>query len=374
MKVHYFNILLIALPLNILVGSPKKNPSITQKRPPTRLLCECELYSPASYKNDPQMKSVIDNFNKKTQQRLHEYDDRMIEKRKQCKDQCDKEIQKIILKDKLEKQMEQQLTTLETKINTDDIPTCVCEKSMADKAEKFCLNCGVQLGGGVLQASGLLGGIGEAALYAWKPKALEVAIKEALKAGATEIAAAAEAAGNARGVEIVIHFLKDWGVDEFCPDLFKSIGTKIPYTNAGQIANSILGKFNVNCMSLDTGYKASAGCNEINIKFGIFTADGERGFPANYIIPKTINSLVEKATQGAAEAAKKASESATAAITKKQTALIEAGFNNSITSIYASIIAILIIVLIMVIIYLILRYRRKKKMKKKLQYIKLLKE
>ncbi|KYN92985.1 rifin, partial [Plasmodium reichenowi] len=92
------------------------------------------------------MKEVMENFNKQTQQRFHEYDDRMKTTRQKCKDKCDKEIQKIILKDKLEKHMAEQLTTLETKINTDDIPTCICEKSLADKTEKFCLNCGKNMG------------------------------------------------------------------------------------------------------------------------------------------------------------------------------------------------------------------------------------
>ncbi|ETW32268.1 hypothetical protein PFFCH_00318 [Plasmodium falciparum FCH/4] len=99
-----------------------------------------------NYDNDPQMKEVMENFIKQTQQRFHEYDERMVEKRMQCKDKCDKEIQKIILKDKLEKQMAQQLTTLETKIDTNDIPTCVCEKSMVDKMEKNCMKCAQNLG------------------------------------------------------------------------------------------------------------------------------------------------------------------------------------------------------------------------------------
>ncbi|ETW58829.1 hypothetical protein PFMC_05288, partial [Plasmodium falciparum CAMP/Malaysia] len=148
MKVHYINIFLFALPLNILVNTHKE-PFITHhtpKIPTTRLLCECDLYMP-NYDNDPQMKKIMDKFSKQTQQRFEEYDDRMVEKRKQCKDKCDKEIQKIILKDKLEKQMAQQLTTLETKIDTDDIPTCICEKSIADKVEKGCLRYAGVLGG-----------------------------------------------------------------------------------------------------------------------------------------------------------------------------------------------------------------------------------
>ncbi|SCM18798.1 PIR protein, putative [Plasmodium sp.] len=382
MKIHYINILLFALPINILLLSsqahnknkPCTTPSHTQNIPTTRLLCECELYVPANYDKDPQMKSVMENFDKQTQQRFEEYDERMKTTRQKCKDQCDKEIQKIILKDKLEKQMAEQLTTLDTKITTEDIPTCICEKSLADKVEKGCLRCGSVLGGAVMPGFGAIGGSTLYALNPLKPTAISNAIAAALELNADKISAASIKAGNAHGTKIVTYFLEKWGIKVFCPDLFKSIGTTTRYTNAEEIANSILGKFNANCMSLDTGFKASAGCNEININFGIFPIDGSRGPPANYIIPKMIKELVGEATQGAAEVAKQANESVTAAITKKQTALIEAGFNNSITSIYASIIAILIIVLIMVIIYLILRYQRKKKMKKKLQYIKLLEE
>ncbi|ETW43926.1 hypothetical protein PFNF135_01703 [Plasmodium falciparum NF135/5.C10] len=124
-----------------------------------RSLCECELYELANYDNDPQMKEVMDNFNKQTQQRFDEYDERMKTTRQKCKDRCDKEIQKIILKDKLEKQMAQQLTTLDPNITTEDIPTCICEKSLADKTEKFCLNCGKTMGG-VAPGWGLLSGLG----------------------------------------------------------------------------------------------------------------------------------------------------------------------------------------------------------------------
>ncbi|CDO61894.1 rifin [Plasmodium reichenowi] len=127
MKVHYINILLFALPLNILVNSHKK-PRTTQKIPTTRSLCECELYAPVNYENDLQMKEVMDNFNKQTQRRFHEYDDRMVEKRKQCKERCDKESQKIILKDKLEKELTEKFTTLETKITTDDFRLCRMDK------------------------------------------------------------------------------------------------------------------------------------------------------------------------------------------------------------------------------------------------------
>ncbi|ETW20969.1 hypothetical protein PFFVO_00145, partial [Plasmodium falciparum Vietnam Oak-Knoll (FVO)] len=61
MKVHYINILLFALPLNILVSS-KKNTYIKYNTLNTKLirahrtLCECELYALSNYDNDPEMK------------------------------------------------------------------------------------------------------------------------------------------------------------------------------------------------------------------------------------------------------------------------------------------------------------------------------
>ncbi|SOS78654.1 PIR protein, putative [Plasmodium sp. gorilla clade G1] len=325
MKVHYINIWLFALPLNILVSSPKKNSSIAQKRPTTRLLCECELYSPANYNNDPQMKYVIDNFNKQTQQRLHEYDDRMIEKRKQCKDQCDKEIQKIILKDKLEKQMEQQLTTLETKINTDDIPTCFCEKSMADKAEKFCLNCGKNMGA-VSPAWCLLSGLGYAG---WTHYV------------ATTVA---EAATNAEKLTAVI---------------FKEISSIDDFTKVTKFANIIQQELRATCAATSS----STGANQATSTY--ICSIVQKGST-----PSTVENFVSKALETIVDKAPQAAEATEIAEAAKYTSTT----SSLTTGIIASIIAIVIIVLIMVIIYLILHYRRKKKMKKKLQYIKLLEE
>lgn len=51
-----------------------------------------------NYDNDSEMKEVMQNFNKETEQRFYEYDKHMIKNRQKCKDQCDKEIQQIIFK------------------------------------------------------------------------------------------------------------------------------------------------------------------------------------------------------------------------------------------------------------------------------------
>ncbi|KOB85349.1 rifin [Plasmodium falciparum Dd2] len=186
MKVHYINILLFSLPLNIL----EHNPWNHYMKPHTytnRSLCECELYELANYDNDPQMKEVMENFIKQTQPRFEEYDERMKTTRQKCKDKCDKEIQKIILKDKLEKQMAQQLTTLDPNITTEDIPTCICEKSLADKTEKFCLNCGKTMGG-VAPGWGLVSGLGYVGWTNYVTQtALQKGIEEGVKYGIQEL-------------------------------------------------------------------------------------------------------------------------------------------------------------------------------------------
>ncbi|EWC78900.1 surface antigen, partial [Plasmodium falciparum UGT5.1] len=335
----------------------------------TRSLCECELYEPANYDNDQEMKEVMQQFEVRTSQRFHEYDESLQSKRKQCKDQCDKEIQKIILKDKLEKHMAQQLSTLETKITTDDIPTCICEKTMADKTEKFCLNCGMNVGGGVTLSSGVLGGIGAVAVNAWKDAALEAAIDFATKAGA----AAGEAAGMKAGKIAVIESLKKLYVHHFWTDMSSYIHKMRHYNDVVNLTAVIhTHKYNV-CKDADEVILDK--CNAFDMRFGILKKDGVTyDILPEKAVPKVLENVAAKAELTAKAAEADESAKVTAAITEKQTALLEAGFNSSISSINASIVAILIIVLIMVIIYLILRYRRKKKMKKKLQYIKLLDE
>ncbi|KOB86704.1 rifin [Plasmodium falciparum Dd2] len=354
MKFNYTNILLFALPLNILLilchvynqrNHKRTTPNHTQT---TRSLCECKLYSPANYDSDPQMRKVMENFNKQTQQRLRDYDDRMIEKRMQCKDKCDKEIQNIILKDKLEKELMDKFATLDTDIQSDAIPTCVCEKSLADKMEKGCLRCVGVFGGGVAPSVGLLGGIGEAAISVLKPLALKAATEEAI---AEATAAAIEAGMKAVSLKIeklgIIFTAREGFVD------LSSIVSKSTFNNGRVLVESakkLIGKL---CMSDNGGYTSFynttiySGRDEYYL--GNIAKVGATTYDTTFAFQK-----------GTLEATKVGAVKAT-----------YAGYH---TSIIASIIAILIIVLIMVIIYLILRYRRKKKMKKKLQYIKLLEE
>ncbi|CDO63777.1 rifin [Plasmodium reichenowi] len=372
MNVHYINILLFALPLNILVYNQRNHNSTThhtQNIPITRLLCECELYVPANYDNDLEMKSVMENFNKQTQQRFHEYDERMKNTRQKCKDQCDKEIQKIILKDKLEKQMEQQLTTLETKINTDDIPTCICEKSLADKVEKECLRCAQNLGGIVAPSTGLFGEISALALNAWQIKAIDVATKYATAKGL----AFGKVAGDIKGMKIVIGVLKQKGIAEYCPEIYQSMLKIVHFTELKNFSDAIIAKHGGFCSMSSTANPSM--CKAFGVELGTHLANGNPdGPPVSSLVPELLDGLVADA-QGAAEAeGARMTAAKTAIINEAQEKAIEAASTQLYTTIAYSILAILIIVLIMVIIYLVLRYRRKKKMKKKLQYIKLLEE
>ncbi|KOB88234.1 rifin [Plasmodium falciparum Dd2] len=330
MKVHYINILLFSLPLNIL----EHNPWNHYMKPHTytnRSLCECELYELANYDNDPQMKEVMENFNKQTQQRFHEYDERMKTTRQKCKDKCDKEIQKIILKDKLEKQMAQQLTTLDPNITTEDIPTCICEKSLADKVEKGCLRCGYGLGT-VAPTVGLIGAV---AVHQWTNAALLDAAQKGIEAG----------------IEAAIKGFKlKFGLETISGVPLNTVLNANNFKHPMILGQIVQGEYNTVC-----------GVDPNNTSVLCFYT--RQTYAQTY-------SMIATNAQTVATDAGKAAATAEAA----QIASVNAESAHLYSAIGYSVTAILIIVLVMVIIYLILRYRRKKKMKKKLQYIKLLKE
>ncbi|EUT62763.1 hypothetical protein PFAG_06172, partial [Plasmodium falciparum Santa Lucia] len=255
-------------------------------------------------------------------------------------------IQKIILKDKLEKELTEKFAILQTDIHSDAIPTCICEKSMVDKVEKGCLRCGVVFGGGIAPSVGLLGGIGQVALSAWKTAAITSAKEAAEKAA---IAKATKAA-----VDAVILQLKSF-VNGFTgmtvnltpivtPSNYKC--GSVLYTSAKNLASK---SCIVNGHEMDKSF-----CNSVvfydNVRgFNLFAEAGIAKYKTEFASQKA---LLEAAELDA----------------------VDAKYAFWQTANIAPIVAIVVIVLIMVIIYLILRYRRKKKMKKKLQYIKLLEE
>ncbi|SPJ08227.1 PIR protein [Plasmodium sp. DRC-Itaito] len=370
MKVHYIKIFLFAHALNILVNTHKKNTFITPRHTQTnRSLCECELYTPANYDSDPEMKKIMQQFEDRTSQRFHEYDERMVEKRKQCKDQCDKEIQKIILKDKLEKQMAEKFATLDTDIQRDAIPTCICEKSIADKVEKGCLRCGGVLGGGVAPGVGILGGIGEAVMSAWKFGALETAARYAMKEGAV----VGKFYGDIAGMHVVTGGLKKlFFTEKLGINSLESYFTTKYHMNIQTLAQALYDQRQVMCGTssiLDT-----TTCDQIGLRLGTSPKFYPTAPPDSSPIVQRLEQFAIKVEEAADFITKNTSKTVTDILKRQQTSEIATTYGSCQTAITASIIAIVVIVLIMIIIYLILRYRRKKKMKRKLQYIKLLEE
>ncbi|KOB84944.1 hypothetical protein PFDG_00297, partial [Plasmodium falciparum Dd2] len=289
----------------------KNKPYIKPHTPTTtsRVLSECGIQT-SIYDNDPEMRSVKENFNRHTSERFEEYDERMNDKRRKRKEQCDKDIQKIILKDKI-------------------------EKSLTEKVEKVCLRCGCGLGCGVLPVWGLVSGLWYAA---WKNYVAGVATKAATKAG---IAKAIEGLGDIFGLEELTAI--DW------PKMIHA------------------GNYSDKMSLIDI-------MNTINIMCGDGQAPGESLFctaSSGYtgrdaVFTTAISKKAVGVAVDAGEAARFAEAKEAASFLPKTIML-----SNNIV---ASIVAIVVIVLVMFIIYLILRYRRKKKMKKKQQYTKLLKE
>ncbi|KOB86483.1 hypothetical protein PFDG_01748 [Plasmodium falciparum Dd2] len=343
MKIHYIDILLFALPLNILVNNQRNHNSSTYHTSNTktitthRSLCECELYMP-NYDNDPEMKEMMENFDRQTSQRFEEYNERMQDKRKQCKEQCEKDIQKIILKDKIEKELTEKFATLGTNIDTNDIPTCVCEKSLADKTEKVCLNCGKTMGA-VAPAWGLVSGLGYAA---WINYTNTTLVKIATDAGIAE--------GVNVGLIKVAEIVKQ----------ISGASTRIPVIDGAKLITA--GKFTEKISLYDIG-KTIDSTMAIKLE-----AEGYSDYCftlQSVVKPNMLKTFPQHAA------------AIETAFNEAQTGVLTEGASTTsslTTAITTSIVAIVIIILVVIIIYLILRYRRKKKMKKKLQYIKLLKE
>ncbi|KNC37368.1 rifin [Plasmodium falciparum RAJ116] len=300
----------------------------------TRLLCECELYM-SNYDNDPEMKRVMQQFHDRTTQRFQEYDEGLQEKRQICKD-----------KYKIEKELNEKFSALHTDIQSDDIPTCICEKSLADKVERGCLRCGSILGAAMPEV-GSLGGCLLYALNQWS-----------ITATASAKAAAAKAAGDAAteaGMKAVVSKINE-------------LIAAFPNANGLFDLTKIVTSSNYNCgpSLVESAMKLITEYNTLN-RIDIMTSfQNTATMPGKYFVG-------DFAKAGSA-AYDEVLPSKIAAFEKTKLGAVDATYTSFQTSIIAPIITIVVIVLIMVIIYLILRYRRKKKMKKKLQYIKLLEE
>ncbi|SOS80089.1 PIR protein, putative [Plasmodium sp. gorilla clade G1] len=348
MKFNYTNIL-FSLSLNILLLSSQvcnqRNHNLTlHKRTTTsRLLCECELYAPANYDNDPEMKSVMQDFDRQTSQRFEEYSERMIKNGQKCKEQCEKDIQKIILKDKLEKELTEKLSTLQTDISTNDIPTCVCEKFVTDKTEKLCLQCGYGLGSNV-PLVGHISGIG---FYT-------ELLKYAVDCGIFEEARVAASATVKTFTELLAARIP--GLQTLKIDL-AGIMTKNTYKTPVHLAQAIDNAVVKSCTPTTVSPVPPAPvCSSPSVELS------------------NLNQTVPQVLVQASEAGKEAGIVAGKAAHEKAWSASFTWENFLSSSLGISIIVTVCIVVMLIIIYLILRYRRKKKIKKKLQYIKLLKE
>ncbi|KOB89173.1 rifin [Plasmodium falciparum Dd2] len=313
-----------------------------------RSLCECELYT-SMYDDDPEMKEIMHDFDRQTSQRFEEYNERMNKKRQKCKEQCDRDIKNIILKDKIAKELKQQLATLETDISTDDIPTCVCEKSVADKMEKTCLICGKNLGVavpglGVLCAYGVNSMV-QAAIDA----GIDFATQEGLKEGTQ--------AGIQAAIKGVI---SKFSLETLGGEALEVVITSKTYNQPMFLIEKIMEEYSIMCEST-IDHQDSLLCLYPSLsKSGNHTI----------LIATNANDVARNAIKEATNETFRVTSTLTAEKTTEATST-SVIFSNPIV---ISFIVIVVLLIILLIIYLILRYRRKRKMKKKLQYIKLLKE
>ncbi|EUT93427.1 hypothetical protein PFAG_00153 [Plasmodium falciparum Santa Lucia] len=204
-----------------------------------------------------------------------------------------------------------------------------------------------------------LGSIGGSLLYVlnqWKSGALLAATEYAMAQGLAKGAIA----GNAQGVNIVLLGLNKLGVEDLCPELFKSIGTKILYNDVANIANAIITKKTQMC-GLNPSSANVPICKKIDMNFSLIKIGNKPFYTIRDGITRKVIDVVGKATSSADALAQETAKDVTTAITKEKTSEIAATYAIWQTTIIAAVVAIVVIVLIMVIIYLVLRHRRKKK-------------
>ncbi|SOS81655.1 PIR protein, pseudogene, putative [Plasmodium sp.] len=261
----------------------------------------------------------MDDYNLQTSQRFNEYDERMIKNRQKCKEQCNKDIQKIILKDKLEKELTEELSTLQTDICTNDIPTCVCEKST----------------------------------YKWYIEFYTVALQRA-----TEVATAAgEKAAFKAAIVAIEKTIRDAIIA--APRSFIANGILSPELQGTAAAEVLV-------PALSAEFSASSSLNPVSLISSYLKVSStlETTHTINVNASNAANQSLFAAAAAGAEASKKVGP-AVAASTKQiklsQLFTFEKFFSSSLG---ISIIVIVSIVIILLIIYLILKYNRKRKIKK----------
>ncbi|SOV83986.1 rifin PIR protein, putative [Plasmodium reichenowi] len=301
MKLYYSKILLFVIPLNILVNTHRKTYNTPHHTPTTtsRVLSECDTQS-SIYDKDEEIISVKEIFDRRTSQRLREYDERLQEKRQKRKEQRDKNIQKIIHKDKM-------------------------EKNLAEKLEKGCLMCGCGLGS-VAGSVGLFGGV---AINIWKPGALDAAIAKAIAEGTAEIAAAAKTVGEA---EIIKLIKSKFVVSTLGGKDLGSFFTTTSYKNITSITQAVSSEYVQKCISDSSGnlvYLSADAKRNIPICNSVLNpnpAVSQQGKHISYIevIEKTVQTMVSDAEVSAKAAAQAAEVAEKAKAIKTSTDAIEA--------------------------------------------------
>ncbi|ETW57366.1 hypothetical protein PFUGPA_00646, partial [Plasmodium falciparum Palo Alto/Uganda] len=295
----------------------------------------------------------MQQFQDRTSQKFQEYEELMQEKRQKRKDQCDKEIQKIILKDKLEKELTEKFATLQTDIHSDAIPSCVCEKSIAEKAEKGCLRCGYGLGS-VAPMIGLTGSVapmigltGSVAVNVWKTAELAAAKAAAIAEGL----AAGEAARIKAGIDAVISKLSSLlGVSTIDVQNMGLVFDGTNYMKVSVISEKVYSHYTTLCTPRivnggPVGDFIFTGpvCNLVQQNPQVMW---DRNL-AKAIINEKVKKVVAEGTQAADLVAEATTKEATEAAIETSKKAIEAATTSYYTPIIASIVAIVIIVLIL---------------------------
>ncbi|EWC78001.1 hypothetical protein C923_01329 [Plasmodium falciparum UGT5.1] len=167
--------------------------------------------------------------------------------------------------------------TLHTDVQSDAIPTCICEKSIADKAEKFCLNCGKNMGA-IAPWWGLVCGVGYAG---WSHYV------------ATTVA---EAATNA-GMKVVINVLKTLGAEKLIPEICEKISSTGNYANIINFTSIISTEFEASCAVM-----SSTGANQaMDTSMCMIVQKGSTGgYTVEKVVSKALETILDKAP-GAAE-------------------------------------------------------------------------
>lgn len=281
------------------------------------------------------MKEVMQDFDRQTSQRFKEYNKHIIKNKQKCKEQCEKDIHKIILKDKIEKELAKKFVTLETYISTVDIPSCFCEKTVADKVEKSCLKCGKNLGGFV-PGLGVLGAYGahsivQVAMEAAKEVAIQMAIED----------------GKAAGIQAVFQALSSsLNADKLCGSTLNTVLNGNNFNDINFLVNLLKEKYNTIC--------GASGPHAETLLCSIGSNNPQVAYTA-------IETYVPKAVSTATEVATSTTEEMTTIYTTQELSKVTSTGAILSNPIIISFIVIVIVVIIFLIIYLILRYRRKKR-------------